>query len=393
MFRFYEASIFFNAFALKVGLCRSHRNNNFLTFEKKIIVQQIKIHKAFNLDGNIFETTEKLLDFVRDNTPEHYNFLLDLFDKKDYIIAKTSGSTGKPKEIKILKKYLINSAKKTIDFFNLQPNTSALLNLSSDFIAGKMMWVRAIIGGWQLDVVSPENKAIKKKLQQNNYDFGAMVPLQVDANIENIHKIEKLIIGGGVVSENLQNKIYNLPNEIFATYGMTETVTHIAVKPLNKKAIYNFYSTTDFIGFYRVLPQIKIDCDKRNCLVITATCISENPVITNDIVEIKDEKHFRWLGRYDNIINSGGIKLMPEEIEKKLAPHIKQKFFIASIPDEKLGEKVILVVEGNNIPTIDFTSVLKKYEIPRLIFKTDKMKLTSTGKINRKKILEKLSLP
>ncbi len=348
------------------------------------------MHPEFRLHGFSFSGKSELLPFVKKQFPSHYSFLSDLFDDKDYIIAKTSGSTGQPKPIRIPKKHLINSAEKTIKFFDLQPGTKVLLNLSSDFIAGKMMWVRALIGGWNLEVVLPENRYINNILQQKSFDFGAMVPLQMSANLNNIHKISKLIVGGGVVSKALQKKIIDLPNQIFATYGMTETITHIAVKPLNSTAEQNFYSDDSLKGFYQCLEGISISVDERDCLMITAKDIAENTIVTNDIVQIKDEKHFKWLGRYDNIINSGGIKLIPEEIEKKLASYIPVNFFIAGFPDEKLGQKLVLIVEAKQLRSIDFEQILSKYEIPKQIIFIDNMFLTSSGKINRNKVLESI---
>ncbi len=350
-----------------------------------------KMHPEFRLHGFSFSGKSELLPFVKEKFPAHYSFLSDLFDDKDYIIAKTSGSTGKPKSIKIQKKHLINSAKKTIEFFDLPPGTKALLNLSSDFIAGKMMWVRALFGGWNLEVVAPENRFVAQILQEKSFDFGAMVPLQVSANLDKMHKISKLIIGGATVSDALQHKIFDLPNQIYATYGMTETVTHIAVKPLNKMAINKFYPKSGLEAYYHILPDVSIQKDERNCLIIHAPDIAEKPVITNDMVDIKDEKYFKWLGRYDNIINSGGIKLIPEQIEKKLTPYIQSNFFIVGIPDEKLGQKVILILEGEQSVSIDFSKILDKYEVPKEIFLVKKMQLTHTGKIDRNKVLDCIS--
>ncbi len=353
-------------------------------------MSSFKMHPEFRLHGFSFSGKDELLPFIKKQFPAHYSFLSDLFDDKDYIIAKTSGSTGQPKPIRIPKKHLINSAKKTIEFFDLPPGTKALLNLSSDFIAGKMMWVRALVGGWNLEVVLPENRYINNILQQKSFDFGAMVPLQMSANLNNIHKISKLIVGGGVVSKTLQKKIFDLPNQIYATYGMTETVTHIAVKPLNNTAEQNFYPDDSFKGYYQCLEGISISADERNCLMITAKDIAEKIIITNDIVHIKDDKHFKWLGRYDNIINSGGIKLIPEEIEKKLASYIPANFFIAGFPDEKLGQKVILVIEGQQSVSIDFSKILNKYEVPKEVYLVNKMQMTHTGKIDRNKVLESI---
>ncbi|HFX17752.1 MAG TPA: O-succinylbenzoic acid--CoA ligase, partial [Flavobacteriales bacterium] len=168
------------------------------------------IHPDFKLNGQGFTNAEALLKYVKDCCPLHYDFLKSWFDTSPTIIAHTSGSTGLPKAIELSKKAMIYSAQNTIDFFKLSPRTSALLNLSSTFIAGKMMWVRALAGGWHLDVRSPDNESIKQALLQKKYDFGAMVPLQVYKNLNFIEKVHKLIIGGGVVSDNLKAQLWSL---------------------------------------------------------------------------------------------------------------------------------------------------------------------------------------
>ncbi len=333
------------------------------------------------------------MDLIKSNYPEHADFINDLFDDKDYITAQTSGSTGIPKKIKILKKNLINSAQKTIKFFNLQPGISALLNLSPQYIAGKLMWVRALTGGWNLYISAADNRSIAKKLSENIYNFGAMVPIQVFQNLENIHRIKTLITGGGQVPEQLLKQLQNKPNQIFATYGMTETLTHIAVKPLNNIAKQNFAYQNDHVDAYRILEGIKIETDERNCLIVEAPEIFEGRLITNDIVELIDHKHFRWLGRYDNIINSGGIKLIPEQIEEKLKNIIEADFFIAGLPDEKLGEKAVLILEANTYPATlkdEMAKILSKYEIPKSIYTLPEFTRTPSGKIQRQKTLKKI---
>jgi len=357
----------------------------------------IKIHQQFKLNGKTINKPDVLLKYVEKHLPGHYGFLISVFDNNDNIIAQTSGSTGQPKKIKIRKKYLINSALKTIDFFELPPETKALLNLSSTFIAGKMMWIRALTGGWHLDVISPKNKEINKQLTTNRYDFGAMVPFQVIENLDKIHKIDKLIIGGGQVSNSLQEKIQELPNRIFATYGMTETITHIAVKSLNKAALKFINQAENKAVFYKILPGISISTDDRNCLIINAPALNEKPVITNDLVEIKESRFFKWLGRYDNIINSGGVKIMPEQVEEKLKSLLSCPFFVAGLQDDKLGEKVVLLIETKqasktekSIKKINFNQVLSKYEIPKEVYFINSFKYTESGKLQRESTLSKL---
>jgi O-succinylbenzoic acid--CoA ligase len=348
------------------------------------------IHPDFKLNGQGFTNAEALLKYVKDCCPLHYDFLKSWFDTSPTIIAHTSGSTGLPKAIELSKKAMIYSAQNTIDFFKLSPRTSALLNLSSTFIAGKMMWVRALAGGWHLDVRSPDNESIKQALLQKKYDFGAMVPLQVYKNLNFIEKVHKLIIGGGVVSDNLKAQLWSLNNEVFATYGMTETVTHIAVKALNKQAV-TVSNLSD--EFYKILNNIQIQTDNRGCLVIKAPSLNPDPIITNDLVEIIDENHFKWLGRFDNIINSGGVKLIPEQIERKIKPFIKSPFFIAGLPDEQLGEKLVLIIEGDVNKALLQThldQVLNRFEKPKNIYFLPHFNRTESGKIKRTETLNAL---
>ena len=206
--------------------------------------------------------------------------------------------------------------------------------------------------------------------------------------------ITTLIVGGGVVSYDLEKEIQSLPTKIYATYGMTETITHIAVKPLN------VISSEVERSHYKTLPNVSISIDSRNCLVIEAPKVSDETVITNDIVDIISDTEFQWRGRFDNVINSGGVKLYPEEIEKKLSPYISERFFVAGVSDEILGEKLVLLIEGSEnlvIQSQDFEiiqnledAVLDKYEFPKKIFFLAQFIETETGKIQRSETLKRI---
>lgn len=347
-------------------------------------------HKSFKLNGQSFKDYLELLSFVDNTSLDGIEFLESWFDKENFIIAKTSGSTGIPKKIKIKKQYLLNSAQATGDYFNLSAGTTALLCMSSSFIAGKMMWVRAMLLGWELDVVAVNSKPLVNAVR--NYDFAAMVPLQVSNSIAKLNRIKTLIVGGGVVSKELQIQLQLLSTNIFATYGMTETVTHIAVKKLN-------HLEGNPEEYYNTLPSVKIEKDERGCLVIDAPLMSNEKVITNDLVSLVSETSFEWIGRYDSVINSGGIKLIPEQIEKEISKVISEKFFITGIEDSLLGEKVVLVIEGkgntifdkNEIKIYLKKTVLQPYEIPKEIHFVNVFELTETGKIKRSSVLENLN--
>lgn len=347
-------------------------------------------HIKFRLQGNSFLSIEELLLFSKSISIEVHQFLENWFDRSAIIEVKTSGSTGIPKLIQLQKKHMINSAKATGEFFNLFENTTALLCMPVNFIAGKMMLVRALTLGWQLDIVETSSAPLKNI--EKKYDFSAMVPLQVANSLQIIHNIKKLIIGGGIVSNELISKSQYLETEMFATYGMTETVTHIAIKKLNHfgSVISNGVEKSN----YKTLPNIKISTDDRGCLVIKAPKISNKIIITNDLVELVSETEFKCLGRYDSIINSGGIKLIPEQIEEKFSEVIIQRFFVAGIPDAILGEKLILIVEGfENDRIIDEIKKIKslsKFEIPKKIAYLKKFVFTETQKINRIETLKLL---
>lgn len=341
-----------------------------------------KFHKNFKLNNNSFSTVDELLAFSSNFSIEINQFLETWFSDDKTIIVQTSGSTGIPKSIQLKKELVINSAKATGNFFGLQKNTTALMCLPIAYIAGKMMLIRALTLGWQLDIVAPNSNPLEKVKKE--YDFSAMVPLQLENSLSKINLIKKLIVGGGVVSNSLQDKLQNISTHVFATYGMTETITHISVKKLNR--------IQNKPNFYQVLPKVKIYKDQRNCLVIDAPNVTEELVITNDVVDLISDTQFVWLGRFDNVINSGGIKLYPEKIEEKLSKILTNRFFVAGVSEEKLGEKLILIVEGNEQEIKFAKAELLKYEVPKEVFFIDQFIETDSGKIQRLKTINLIDL-
>lgn len=300
-------------------------------------------------------------------------FILDWIDNKNYVVVNSSGSTGNPKSIKVLKSHMVNSAIATGNFFKLEPGDKALMCLPANYIAGKMMLVRSIILGLELDVISPSFDDFN---YNKYYSFSAVVPLQLEKLINFPHNIKTIIVGGAAVSRRIKQKLFNSRGLIYETYGMTETVSHIAIRRINsKKGSYN--------NAFKVLPNVKISKDENNCLVIEASHLALDKIVTNDIVDLISKTSFNLLGRIDNIINSGGIKLNPELIEQKLALVIKNRYFISSEPNKKLGSQVILIIESKNkTETIDF-SVLDKYEIPKAIYYLEAFAETTNGKLDR----------
>jgi len=347
------------------------------------------VHNQFKLNGQHynFNTLKELANgFV--NEDEAYKneiglFLLEWLDDSDAVTVKTSGSTGKPKSIALRKQAMVNSAIATGDFFCLKPGDTAILCLPISYIAGKMMLVRAMILGLDLDVISPNSNPLQ--FVTKYYDFAAMVPMQLSNSIDKLNSLGILIIGGAKVSENIIDKFQNCSTQIYETYGMTETITHIAVKKLNNHS--SVISSAIERTYFKTLPNIAISQDDRDCLVIQAPKLSHDKIVTNDVVKLHSVSEFEWLGRYDNVINSGGLKLFPEQIEQKLASQINQRFIIGSEPDLVLGDRLILVLEGNNLIDLQKLTKLSKLELPKKTYTIPKFIETSSGKVQRQKTL------
>ena len=338
------------------------------------------IHPDFKLNGKSFTYVELLAEalYLKENgqlfEKEIGKFLLDWLNNESFIMVQTSGSTGIPKQIVLQKSAMIASAKATGLYFNLTPKSTSLLCLSANYIAGKMMLVRALTLGLHLDTIDPTSAPLSTK----KYNFTAMVPLQVQKSLSKLHLVDIVLIGGTKVSYILSESILKTNCNAFESYGMTETISHIAIKKIGELS-------------FTVLPNVTISIDNRSCLVIEAVELSEEKVITNDIVEILNTTQFIFKGRIDNVINSGGIKIFPEEVEEILAKFISVPFFVASKPDEILGEKVILVLEATPFSFDNSVfSELSKYQIPKEIVFLESFVRTETQKINRKKSLEKL---
>ncbi|MCF8357541.1 MAG: AMP-binding protein [Prolixibacteraceae bacterium] len=316
-----------------------------------------------------------------------YEFILNWFDQNNFIRQNTSGSTGTPKEIKLKKNAMKTSAQKTLQFLGLHENNTAWLCLPINYIAGKMMVVRAIVGNLNLIVSEPTGTP---NIPSRKIDFAAMVPLQVQNLIEkksDFSSLRKIIIGGAAVDYQLQQQIKHVPSEVFATYGMTETCSHIALQRMNGPAPDSAFIT---------LPGISVETDENNCLRINAPDLLEKPVITNDCAEIISESEFKWKGRTDNIINSGGIKIHPEEVENKISDLIHRPFVIVPVPDQRLGQKAILIIEGskkeiNPEQLFNFLQKrMEKYQCPKEIRFLNKFPRNASMKIDRKRIVEQI---
>lgn len=309
-------------------------------------------------------------------------FLAEWNNANPELEVSTSGSTGKPKTIRLKKKHMRQSAQMTADFLGLKKGDTALLCLSPQTIAGKMMIVRAIESKMHLIIGKISANPLEHITQK--IEFAAMVPLQVESCLahcpEKLSSIEKLIIGGAPLSNKLIQALILLPNEIYHTFGMTETISHIAMMRIKENE-----------QGYVIMPGVEI-AQNDGRLVISAEHLGVNQLITNDEIELTP-RGFRWLGRRDFVINSGGLKLHPETIEAQLSDYLSAPFFLAGIPDDRLGEALILCIESDpfDLHSIPFDTILPRYSKPKQTFFFPRFMYTSSGKINRGETLKLLN--
>lgn len=323
-------------------------------------------------------------------------FCSDWLRGKSTFTLNTSGSTGKPKPIEIQRQQMEVSASLTAKALGLQNGHHAFCCLNTAFIAGVMMLVRAMEVGMDITVIEPCSRPFKD-FQNSSFDFTALVPLQVQESLKYkedeqvLAKTQNIIIGGAPVSFGLELDIIKMLSDVnvYATYGMTETVSHIALRRI---------ALSDKQGIYKVLEGVKIKTDKRGCLSIEAPMSKEDILYTNDLVSIVSENEFIWQGRIDNTVNSGGIKIQAEKVERAIENvfsewTISNRFFVAGLPDDKLGEKLCLFIEGK----FDFSfqdlvthlqSTLSKYEIPKEICELERFVQTPTEKVKRKECIQ-----
>ena len=342
------------------------------------------------------------------------DFFSEWNNDSDRVLVHTSGSTGKPKPMMVEKKRMLNSARITCDFLGLKPGDSALLCMSLDYIAGKMVVVRSIERHLHLISVSPSGHPLKNidlkdvngKDVNGEITFAAMVPMQVYNTLqvpeerERLTHIRHLIIGGGAIDAALEQELRSLPGNIaiWSTYGMTETLSHIALRRINGAEASEWYQSFD---------SVKICQTDEGCLVIDAPLVCAETLLTNDIVEIEpyiynkmEKTRFRIKGRKDNVICSGGIKIQIEEVEEFLKPHLEKPFMLAKKKDEKFGEIAVLLTEDEDLKKVEATirrllsgksddsnksseSKSHKYWIPREFRYVEHLPLTETGKPKR----------
>ncbi|MEX0987255.1 MAG: AMP-binding protein [Bacteroidales bacterium] len=350
-----------------------------------------------------------------------FRFIRDYFDETIPLVQKTSGTTGDPKNIVLNRNSMIRSAQMTINHFHLLPRSGALLCLPVAYIAGKMMVVRALVGGLHLVTVEPSGSPLRKleetvegELNElgslDSVDFAAMVPLQLHETLKDdgarakLEKIGKLLIGGGEINPALREEIGKLRSvEVYESFAMSETYTHFAVRRINGEQ-------PD--PFFKVLEGVQIGTDRRGCLVIDVPGVTDRAEVSNDLVRIVSDQEFEWLGRIDNVIKSGGVKIVPEILEKKIAELTGREVLVLGVPDKKLGQKLVLVVEEGKVQQSDrntgdlrsattvsqptrlkqifskaaLSKVLHDHEIPKEIVTVPAFPRNSSMKIDRKAV-------
>jgi O-succinylbenzoic acid--CoA ligase len=340
--------------------------------------------RIFSLE-DIVSHSQKIVNLNIPDWEKHiYKFILDFLDEKDYIIQQSSGTTGTPKSFHLPKMAMIESAKLTAQVLKLKFADKALLCLPVEYIAGKMMIVRSFVSGLNLIWEEPSSMPLLSK--HGKINFCAMVPLQVYnsfSNYEFFRNIENLIIGGAELRNELLAMFRDVSNNTYETYGMAETCSHIALRKISGDMPERYFET---------LPGIKVEIDNRNCLVIHAPYL-DGPVVTNDLIEFVDSKHFIWKGRYDNLINTGGFKVKPEELEADITKILDIECAIVGIPDDKLGQRIIMIVESDvSLNEKEIQKALKdslpKYHIPAKIYFVDELPRNNAFKIDRLKLLE-----
>ena len=313
-------------------------------------------------------------------------------------IITTSGSTGKPKPLEISRGQMLISARLTGKFLDLKAGEKSLIVLSTEYIAGMMMLVRGFVLDLEINIFDVSSNPLKDI--NDIYDFSAFVPMQLYEIIKNtpdkinlLNSMKNIIIGGGIINYNLEKELVKLKSNIYHTYGMTETITHIALRKVNGDDRKDYFTTLD---------DVKISQDDRGCLIINSPVTNNQNIITNDLVQILSERHFRILGRIDNVINSGGVKIQAEKVESAFDKvlvdlNLNIKFFISALNEEKYGEMLIAVFESDEF-SIDLEKeifkrlnlCLKKYEIPKKFLFTKKILETKTGKFDKINTLNKI---
>lgn len=322
-------------------------------------------------------TPTRLARLIEDPAGLADSFIHEWLSPEPYVTAHTSGSTGEPKEIRLLKSDMLTSADATCRFFGIDSGSRLLLPLSPSYIAGKMMIVRAITSGARLFIEPPSSSPMTTGY--GPLDLVPVVPSQLDGLLSSRHigNVRNILAGGAPLSAAEEERLTRSGIKAWASYGMTETCSHVALRDITGKD-----------GYFTMLPGIHATTDDRGCLVINAPQFSFRRLVTNDIIELIDDKRFRWIGRHDNVIISGGIKLHPEQIEAQLTGLIEAPFYITGRKSEKWGEEAVLYIESKSIDTSSLMENIRqridRYSVPKEIIVVPRFERTASGKIKRR---------
>lgn len=356
-------------------------------------------------------TYEELINLPIDASPqtslyEHHTlrFCQQWLRGQDFFSIKTSGSTGKPKTVTLKRSQMVASARLTGAHLGLQAGESALVCLSTEHIAGMMMLVRGFVLGLSLTVVNPSRNPLKSLSNKSAFAFTSMVPLQLQAVLNEtpdkviiLNRMRAILVGGAPISNHLQKKIQPLGSPVYHTYGMTETVSHIALRRLNGCCASDFFVP---------LQGVELGISDLGCLILKSSLTDNKTLLTNDRVELNQDGLFRWLGRVDNVINTGSFKVQAEKVEvaletifqrKPYTHMVNRRFFVGPLPDAHYGQTIAVIVEGSPISKasqfdiqliLKASNLLKHYEIPKIFKFLPYFLETATGKVDRSANLE-----
>ncbi|MBE2246326.1 MAG: AMP-binding protein [Candidatus Competibacteraceae bacterium] len=342
------------------------------------------MHKIIRIKGKIYqyETLAEMSNHAYGWEKDLYYFAAWLTMPQSHpIMFQTSGSTGTPKEIYFKKEEILHAANRTNNYFKINKNANLLLALPCQYVAGRMMVARAWASSANLIPIAPT--LCPEIPQHPTLEFAAFTPAQfqslLDCNFNNqLHKISKIILGGGPVHTKLKQSISNFQNQIYATYGMTETLTHVAVQKLCPEKWDSFHS---------IHPEIRFSINDAGCLIINE---KNHCIVTNDMIKLITPSSFEWLGRADNVINSGGIKIHPEQMEYAIVQAgllAENTFYISSKSNEKFGEKIVLVSTQyvNSFTLNQINNLFNHHKKIHESVQISELQTTRSGKIIRDK--------
>lgn len=311
---------------------------------------------------------------------------------------QTSGSTGAPKVITLTRQQLEASAQATITVLNIKPKDKLLVSLNTETVGGLMLLVRGFLAEMEMTIIEPTANPFAVLPPGSRFDLASFVPMQLHEMLQLspespafLNQMKAILVGGGPVNAPLHAQIKQLTVPVYHTYGMTETASHVALRLLN---------TPQASPYFKALPGVQLATDARGCLTISGQQTNQERIVTNDLVRLLDGETFEWLGRADFVINSGGVKVQAEKVETALELALAQlgltqNSFIASLPDARLGEKVIAVLEGQPLDQVRKSQLLHKlenlltrYELPKALFYLPQFKKTASGKLDRLQTLK-----